>query len=74
MKFCIIIILFFVLLSCCNNIEEKEKATKEDISTRFGRLNVSGTLLSLVKKGVLEEKIKGSKKYYFIKYETRKII
>ncbi len=46
---------------------KRRPCTKEDISTRFGRLNVSGILSSLIKKGVLEEKIKGNKKYFFIK-------
>ena len=46
---------------------KRRPCTREDISTRFGRLNVSDMLSSLVKKNVLEEKIKGNKKYFFIK-------
>ena len=46
---------------------KRRPCTQEDIATRFNGLDVSDILLSLVKRGALQEKTKGEKKYYFAK-------
>ena len=44
----------------------RRPCTEEDISTRFGGVNISQLLSHLVKKGKLKERYKNQRKFYFI--------